>query len=139
MAAAGPYVGFGVSITFSSGFCAFITNVDWDGISRTIIDTSNNSLTTPFWRTFIPGKLVDPGSISVELLLDPNNDATVPITAAAASVTVTFPKFTGFTTAPTWAASGFMSDFKLGAPMDGVMTATANIKFSGAITVTTGS
>ncbi len=136
MAVAGPYVGFGVSVTFSSGFLAFITNIDWDGISRTVIDTSNNSLTTPFWRTFIPGKLVDPGSVSVELLFDPN--AVPTITAAAESIVVTFPKFTGETTAPTWAASGFMSDFKLSAPMDGAMTASATLKFSGAITFTAG-
>jgi hypothetical protein len=139
MAAAGPNFGYGLSITFSSGFFAYITNVDWDGINRPAIDTSNNSISTaaPF-RTFIPAGLIDTGSISVELLFDANADLNTPIKAAATTVTVTFPKF-GFTTAPTWAASGFMTDFKIGAPMDDKMTASATIKFSGAITVTAGS
>lgn len=139
MSASGPNVGFGVSITFESGFMAFITNIDWDGISRSPIDTSNDSLTTPFWRTFVPGKLVDPGAITVDLLLEPSTTFVTPITDAASSVTLTWPKLGAQTTAATWAASGFMTDYKAGAPMDGVMTAQATVKFTGAITVTAGS
>lgn len=137
MAASGPNYGTGASITFSSSFFAFITNIDWDGIERKSIDTSNNSLTAAM--TAIPGKLYNPGTLTVELLLDNNADWTTPITASPATVTLTFPKFGAQTTAGTWAASGFMTSYKIGVPFEDRSTATATIQFSGAVTITQGS
>lgn len=129
----GPNVGFGIAITFSSGYCAFITNLEHSGLSRNVIDTSNNSLTTPFWRTKIPGKLLDPGQYAVDLLFDPN--IIPPLSSAAETITITWPKL-GVTTAANWAASGFLSDFSSSSPMDDKMTAKATLTLSGPITVT---
>jgi len=47
-------------------------------------------------------------------------------------VTVTFP---GGGTTNTWAAAGFLTDFEFGGELEGLAKATANIKFTGAITV----
>jgi hypothetical protein len=129
----GPNVGFGIAITFSTGFCAYITGVDYSGMSRSVIDTSNNSLTTPFWRTLIPGKLVGPGAFAVDLLFDPN--VTPPITSASETITLTWPKLS-VTSAATWAATGFLSEFSASAPMDDKMTAKATLTLSGPITFT---
>lgn len=128
-----PIPGFGAAITFSSGFCAWITSVDQDGITRDSLDTSHNAVANGY-KTFTPGALADPGSLTVALFFNANT--TPPITSAAETITVTFPKHSGATTSATWAASGFMTDFSFSAPMDGVMTATAKLKWSGAITIT---
>lgn len=125
--------GYGIAITFSSGFFAEILNVDWSGMSREAIDTSH-ATTTNGWMTFIPAGLQDPGELSVEINFDP--DDTPPIDGAAETVTVTFPTPVGGMTGATWAASGFMTSFEPSAPIDDRMTATSSIKFSGAVTFT---
>ena len=135
--------GFGVSISFSTGFCAMITNVDWDGTERPSIDVSNNSIAVSGGtgiagaKLFTPGLIYDPGKLTVELLFDPNTAP--PITGAAETITVTLPKTAGQTVGATWAASGFLESFKFGAPMEDKMTASAVLKFSGPITITSGS
>ena len=121
-------VGHGGSISFSSSFLAEITNIAHDGIAREAINTSHMGSTN--WHNFIPEELADPGELTVELNFD--QDATPPITATAESVTVTLPD--GTATA-SWAASGFLTGFQWNAPDADKMTATATIKFSGAITV----
>ena len=125
--------GFGVSISFSSTFCAAITNVEWSGISRKAIDTTH-SATSGGSKTFIPSDIEDYGELKVDLLFNPNDAP--PITGAAETVTVTFPMPAGGMSAATWAASGFLTDFQVGVPIDDVMTATATIKFSGIVTFT---
>lgn len=128
--------GFGASITFSSGFAACIRDINWSGISREAIDTTCNS-TSNGAMTFMPSDLEDPGELRVDLLFNPKT--TPPYTSAAETITVTFPIPAGNTTATTWAASGFMTNFEFGAPYNDLMTATATLKFSGAITITPGS
>jgi len=135
--------GFGVSITFHTGFFAMITNVDWDGIERPSIDISNNSIATSGGsgiagaKLYTPGIIYDPGKLTVELLFDPNTAP--PITGAVESITVTLPKTAGQTAGATWVADGFMESFKYGAPMEDKMSATAVIKFTGPIAITSGS
>jgi len=125
--------GFGVTITFATSFCAAITNVEWSGMSRKAIDTTHSG-TSGGARTFIPSDIEDYGELKVDLLFNPNDAP--PITGAAETVTVTFPIPAGGNTAGTWAASGFLTDFQCGIPIDDVMTATATIKFSGVVTFT---
>lgn len=124
-------IGHGASITFSSGFCAQILSVSWSGISRTAVDTSHFGLTdgTEFGSmTFIPGGQQDPGELQVELNFNPDTD--VPIDAPAENITVTWKS------GATWVCSGFMTNFEITAPNDDRVTATATIKFSGAINIT---
>lgn len=127
--------GFGVTITFSSTFLASITNVEWSGISRKAIATTHAG-TSAGAATFLPSDIEDYGELKVDLLFNPNDAP--PITGAAETVTVTFPIPAGGNTACTWAASGFLTDFQVGVPIDDVMTATATIKFSGVVTFTDG-
>ena len=125
--------GFGVTVTFSSTFLAEITSLSWTGISRAAIDTTHSG-TSSGAATFIPSDIEDYGELQVELLFKPND--TPPIASAAETVTVTFPVPTGSTNGATWAASGFLTGFEVGVPIDDRMTATATIKFSGVVTFT---
>lgn len=124
-------IGTGATITFSSSFFAKIKNINWTGIERPAIDTTNMGTTTA--RTYVPGDLYDAGELEVEMLLAAETAA--PITGAAETVTVTLPS-EGAGSTSTWVASGFLTGFQWGAPLEEMQTATATIKFSGAITVT---
>jgi hypothetical protein len=129
-------VGFGSSITFDSGFFACFRTVSWRNISRVSIDTSCNS-TSNGAMTFMPSDLENPGELEVELLLNPKE--VPPYTTAAETCTLTFPVAAGNTTATTWAASAFLTNYEITNPYNDLMTARATLKFSGAITITAGS
>jgi hypothetical protein len=128
--------GFGIALTFSSGFGAEITKIDHDGIKRGDIDTSSMA-TTDSAMTFIGEALFDPGGLSVELLANP--DTAPPITADPETITVTFRKPAGKTNAANWSFSGYLNEYKITGAKDGLVTATANIKASGKITFTASS
>lgn len=133
--AAPPDEGFGASISFQTGFCARITNISWSGITRNPLETTSNASTANA-RTFIPSSIYDPGALAVDLRFDTDVGLVTALTANPETVTVTFPINPDKATAATWAASGFLTDFEFTAPMDDVMNATANLKFTGPITVT---
>lgn len=127
--------GFGLSITFSSGFLALIRSASWGNMNREALNTTHMG-TTNGAATFIPSDIEDYGELTVELLFDP--DDAPPITGAAETVTVTFPIPAGGSSAATWACSGFLTSFEMTAPHDNLMTATATIKFTGEPTFTDG-
>lgn len=131
-----PLPGFGIAITFQSGFFAFITAVNPSGMSRASLDTSHNAISDGY-MTFTPSKLSDAGGLDIEFFF--KSDIAPPIDQAAESITVTWPKPSGAVTAGTWVASGFMTDFSVNAPHDGIMTGNATLKFSGKPTVTASS
>lgn len=135
MASSAVDLGTGMAITFSTGFFAQILSVSWGAITRPAIKTSHMGTTLTGGKefgsdTFIPGDLVDPGELTVELHLNP--DTTPPVHGAAETVTVTFAE------GATWACSGFMTSFEWGSPLEDKMTATATIKFSGGADIIAG-
>lgn len=122
--------GFGASVTFDSTFFGQIRSIEFDGMSREALDTTNNSTSTA--ATFIPSDIFDYGSVTIEHLLD--TDDAPAISSAAETVTVTFPLGSGQSTAANWQFSGFMTGFSASVPYDGIMTATATLKVSANIT-----
>ena len=123
-----PVLGTGISITFSSGVLAEITNVDESGIERAVIRTSHAQSTE---QDYLPGNLPDYGQLDCEIAFDPSLKP--PIDQPAEVVTITYPD------GSTWARNGFMSGFRYTAPTgpdEDRMMATATIKFSGDLTVT---
>ncbi|SRR5258708_4055734 len=128
------------SITFSTGFFAEILNIDWSGIKREVLDVTNMSVAAAGGGAFgnkisIPSIYIDPGELSVELQFNP--DTLPPIGSASGAFTLTLG---GDTTPATWAGNGYLHDFSVKMPLDGtVMRATAKLKTTGAVTVTSGS
>ena len=120
-----PDLGHGVVVTFSSSFLARLLSLEWTGLKREAVETTD--LATSGGKTFMPGDNYDPGELKGQIQFD--TDATPPIAGAAETVTVTFPD------AETWAASGFMTEFDIsGIENDTVMVADFTIKLSGTIT-----
>ena len=124
-------------ITFSSSFFAQIIDLSWSGLAREAIDTSHQALTAAQLgnKTFIGSKFVDPGELQVTGNF--TIDTTVPMQGATAAETVTV-AVGDSSTQGSWAASGFMTSFEWSGPFEDRMTFTCTIKFSGAITKTSG-
>ena len=130
-------VGTGATFAFGTTPIALdFTSIDASGISRESIDVTH--LGTTGAKAFIPSDLYDPGEISFEGLMDPNlGDALVTkIGAAAENMTVTFPIPSGGAAGSTFVASGFLTEFEWGVPMEEEMTFSMTVKLTGAITWT---
>lgn len=122
-------VAFGTSTTFVARF----TSIGEISPSRPSIDTTD--LATTGGRTFVPGDLPDYGTCVLSFNFD-HKQILPPITALVAeTITITLPEFTETGTPPTIVGSGFIESFTLPELMtDQLMTATATIKWSGALT-----
>ena len=130
-------IGTGSSFAFGTTPIALdYTSIEASGVTRESIDVSNLGTTTNM--EFIPAKLSDAGEITFEGLLDPNlGDALVlKVNAAVETMTVTFPTPSGGSSGSTFAASGFLTSFEWGVPMEEEMTFSMTVKLSGAITWT---
>ena len=133
-------VGHGTTITFgTSGWTGNVESVSWGGIARTVIETSHMGTTAAGAnqfgnRTFLPGDLIDPGTITLAVHFNPQTNP--PIGAVAETVTITFPLVAGDSTPANWACSGFVSSFDIQDNMDDKMTASMVVKLSGKCTMT---
>lgn len=88
-------------------------------------------------HTFMPADLVDRGEINLTFHFDPS--LTPPIASAAETVTVRWPTPAGLSNGATWVATCFMTNYTPGAQIGELMTATATLKVSGAVTITAAS
>jgi hypothetical protein len=129
-------LGVGTAITFSSGFCAEITDVKIGGLSREAVDVTNFGSTGGF-KEFIPSTLIDSGELEVELIYTPGTAP--PIGGDAETVTITFPVASGDTTGGSISCSGFLTDAEETVPMDDKISQSVTIKFTGERTYTAGS
>jgi len=126
-------VGTGTKIVFgTSAFSAELTGIAGSDISREVVDTSH--MGTTVYRTFMPSDLADPGTTEMEIAFNPNSQP--PITAAAETITITFPVPSGDSSGATFAGSGFVSNWSWGDPLEDKMTASISIKWTGTPTWT---
>lgn len=118
--------GFGITISFASGFLAEIIGVTPPEISREEIETTH-TLTTDGAKTYIMSDLIEYGELSVELNFDAS--AVPPIDEDFSPCVITF------ASGATWSFSGALKSYSAEAPIDDRCTATATIKVSGKITI----
>jgi len=118
--------GFGTTVSFESGFLAEIISVDGPDVSREAIDTTHMG-TSNGRMTYIPSDLIGGGTVSVELAYVPSTAP--PITSSASAVAITYPD------GGTCSFDGFLTSFSVSVPIDDRMTATAEIKVTGAVTI----
>ncbi len=124
-------IGTGMTIAFQSGYLAEILDVQGGDMTRAEIDTSNFS--TVGAKTYQPGALVDMGTWAVEFILDPTDDVQAIMSAAAETVTITWP-VSGSTV--TWAATAFGRDFSWSGPMEERTTGTITLRVADDVTTT---
>lgn len=122
-------VGTGAAITFDSSYLGKILNIEWGGISRPAIKITSFGDTID---QFVAGDLYDPGELVVDVLCDPTQLPA--ISGGEEAITL---DFGGGASTAHWDAQGFLTSFTTTLPLEDKIVATATIKFTGAITITT--
>lgn len=137
---------FGTVITTGTNTYKISQNRDITGpnMSRTAVDVSNragdtvtNIGTREVGFMEFKGGMVDPGEISLDLVIDPSQDVITnhPIIQERETVTITWPLVTPTNTIkPSFACKGLFTGWDVNAPLDGELTASVTIKLSGAPT-----
>lgn len=126
-------IGTGITVTFlTSSFSANVIGIDGPGMERASIETSHLATTTA--KTFMPGDLYDAGQLDLEIQFDPNLNP--PISSAAETIRITWPLASGQSVAAKWEFSGFMTAYKPSGKLEELLTGTATVKATGAITMT---
>lgn len=126
----------GTTVTFgTTGFSAIIINtISWTGMARPVVETTHFGSTQASTRqiggrTFIPGKLIDPGTLEIEVQYEPT--AEIPLRRDAETITIQPPSGQA---SGSISGTGFVSQVSIGEPLDGLPTAQLTIKWSGLVT-----
>lgn len=121
----------GISIAFgTSTYTAQLTGLQTPQFTRKVLNTT--TLSTTGQRTSIPGKLIDTEPFDISVYFDP--DDIPPISAAAETITITFPVPSGGSTGATLAGTGFLVSWVLNEQTeeeDSPMSATLTIRYDG--------
>ena len=106
----------GLTVTFQSGFFGQITSISGVGASRGKIPTTHSATTGA--DTFMPSDLYTGADLQIEGHYDTAKNWLTALTAAAETVTITWPLASGQTVANSLAFSGFMTEFDASGPLD---------------------
>lgn len=116
-----------------------VIDMSFSGASRESIETThlatgtNDNTAGMGSRTYIGGRLSDPGELTVEC--NHNPDLFPPLDVAANTLVVTYIG-ADLAAGATWSTSGFLTSYDVsGIGIDTKMTATAVFKLTGAITI----
>lgn len=120
-----PFEPVGLSISFSTGFLAEITDI---GLDLSVDDIDVSHFGSSDYKEYIPAALQEPGELSVTIHFDPSTEP--PIGNTPETVTITFPDSAG----SSWSFSGYMKSFSFKGAIGDVMTADCVIKATGEIT-----
>jgi len=118
----------GTGSTFTGGGLTNvkITDISWSVGGRESVEVTHmGSLVA---KEYVPSALYDGGTLTIQFQFD---GAQPPITGAVGSLSVVVPTETGSTAR--WEADGFMTSFDFSDPVEGLMTATASFKITGAV------
>lgn len=136
MAGSEGKTGQGIAIVFgSSGFVATLHFVGGTERTRPAIETSHLGLVAGSERTYIPHDLIEGGEFVLRYEWEQSFSTFPPLTDAAETITITFPKLSGEATAATLAGTGFcIRDKSADAEVNqsGVMVGELTIKWDGA-------
>ena len=117
-----------------------ILDMSFSGASRESIETTHLSTSTNDntagmgSRTYIGGRLSDPGELTVEC--NHNPDLFPPLDEASASIVVTYLGADLALPGAVWTTAGFLTAYDVsGIGIDTKMTATATFKLTGAVAI----
>jgi hypothetical protein len=136
MTAPSARIGLGTTLEMLTSGAEFEkVKIDWDGMTRTSHETTHLGTVRAGTgnhgsRTFIPGKVTDPGTLKVEAHFNPDEISL--IEAAAEQFRITLPLETGQLSAAKWEGSGFVVNVGgMSFVADGIVAQTFEIKCSG--------
>ena len=130
-------IGTGTALTFGTTTALDaleVTNFTQEGRSVPAADSSHMESSSERTKKF--GTLEEPGTMTVEVLLDP--DLTVPL-GVDETITLTYIKETGESTGATYVGTGAVTEVTETIPLEEMMSATLTITKSAKWTRTAGS
>ena len=121
-------VGTGTTIAFAtSSFTAEVININGNDISREDIETTH--MGTAGYRTYVPSRLVEGGTVDMEITFDP--DVQPPIAGVAESITVTFPLVSPLTINGKVVFTGYVNSWSWADAVEEKLSANITIKVDG--------
>lgn len=143
MAGLAADAGTGVTVVFgTSAWTGELLSADWTAVARNAIETTHmGSVNAQNWgsRSFLASDLVDAGELAIVVhantLQTSATQSPAIIEAVIETITLTWPKAVGDTTAATWAASGFVTNVDTTFPLDDVVTHSVTVKLTGSVTI----
>lgn len=137
-----PQQGFTLTVgssdtTHTSTILGWFDNASLGGVSREALDITNQATSGP-GMVFIPSRLVDFGTLTVDGKLNPDSNFPVWINVPKGNWKLTLPEevTSSAGSGAILSFDGFVTAFSYSAPRDGIMTFSADIKISGDPTVT---
>lgn len=133
-----PNDGSGATLTMGTSTwetTALITSITPESVTRSELETTHLGTTTA--RTFIPEDLVNNGFFSVEVLFHDFITINTMISAAAETLTITYPLIATQSTAALITGSGFCVEYTPPTATVGeLMKSTVKFKWTGVVTYT---
>ena len=136
----------GLILTAGGGVVGEVLSFDYSGVTRPALDTTNMTTAAAAGglvfgnKTFIPGRTVDPGTLTLTGHFNPDDAPS--IEDAASSIVLDFFESGGDTTSgATWTSSGFLTEFSLSGASgetEEKLIHTLVFKLTGAVTVVAG-
>lgn len=127
-----------ITVTGITGLFAEILAVSGLGASRVSVPGTSSADVTAGWETMIFSCLAKLDPFRVTISFSPNYDWKTAIKAAPATTTITWPIYTGNTTAATLAMSAGLTQYTFGGELQGRLVAETTVTPSGAPTITPG-
>jgi len=133
----------GIIINFGGSAIGEVLDFNVDGVSReaietTAMDTAAAGAGTFGNKTFIPSRTQDPGTLTIDAHLNP--DDLPAIGGASSALQLDYFESDGDTSGALWAGNAFLTNFTIaGGGIDGKMVTTLTYKCTGPTTVTAGS
>ena len=123
--------GNGTTIAFgTSGFTANVYSISGSAQTREALESSH--LGTTSFKEYIVDDLVEPGEFEIEFEWDQSFATFPPISAAAETITITYPLKSGEVTNATLAGTGFLISTTGPTATNGeIMRGMATVKFDG--------
>lgn len=101
--------GQGATVSLSvSNFSACFTELDM--AEQTIPAVNMSCLDTVGFEQYMPGDLIEPGTITIPFFVDP--ETVPPVIGVKDTITITAPASETGNTAGTWAGTGFLTAYK---------------------------
>ena len=107
MPSTGKDTGYGGTVAFSGDISAFVVPFRKIGaVDQEIEKVENSDLSNAECKSYLPGDVAEPGEFEVEYAFD--TEEALPECLVAGTITITFPKGVGGTSAGNLAGSGFI-------------------------------
>lgn len=127
-----------IALSGTTNLFAEMLSVNGIGGTRIAVDGTNSNNTSAGWGAKLFSCIANLDPFTVSIVFDTNFNWKGALTATPATVTITFPVASGYSTAATLTFTGGVTKYTMTGELQGRMTAMVEITPTGAPTITAG-